>query len=307
MKQLSVLIPVYNYDITLLVKTLYAQLVASSIDFEILCYDDASPEIEISQNNQDIIRFLPNVIYWRFYRNVGRSKTRNLLAKNAQYDTLLFLDGDATVVKSDYIATYLLTEIAQQDVVIGGTCYAEELPSQEVILRWKYGREREMLPAAMRQKNPYHSFTLFNTLIKKSIFLQYPLDETVLTYGHEDTQLGYVLQRAKISILHIDNPLQHSGLETASVFLNKTQQAVKNFYVLAQEKGIGKDTALYKAYTVAKPFSFVFMSFYELLEDFIMKNLTGKNPNIRYLDLYKLYYFLEQKNLSSCRNLKSLV
>lgn len=295
MKQLSVLIPVYNYDITQLVKTLYAQLVASGIDFEILCYDDASPEIEISQNNQEVIRFLPNVVYWRFYRNVGRSKTRNLLAKNAQYDTLLFLDSDATVVKSDYISCYLLPEIIQKDVVIGGTCYAEKSPSQEVILRWKYGREREMLPAAVRQKNPYRSFTLFNTLIKKSVFLQHQLDETILTYGHEDTQLGYVLQQANISILHIDNPLQHSGLETAPIFLNKTQQAVKNFYILAQQKGIGKDTTLYKAYTFVKPFSLIFMTFYELFEDFVLKNLTGKNPNIRYLDLYKLYYFLQQK------------
>ena len=44
--------------------------------------------------------------------------------------------------------------------------------------------------------------------------------------------LGYELSKRQIRVLHIDNPLEHIGLEPSPVFLGKTRQAVANLLYL---------------------------------------------------------------------------
>jgi hypothetical protein len=55
--------------------------------------------------------------------------------------------------------------------------------------------------------------------LKRCIF-----SEDLKTYGHEDTLLGYDLFRNGIEIFHIDNPVEHTGLEDSSVLLRKPKQ-----------------------------------------------------------------------------------
>ncbi len=86
---LSVLIPVYNYDIRRLVYAIHKQLLASKITFEILCLDDHS-ENSISASNTDIEQ-LQNTSYRILNNNLGRVAVRQTLAKQAVYDWLLFL------------------------------------------------------------------------------------------------------------------------------------------------------------------------------------------------------------------------
>lgn len=90
---LSILIPVYNYDVRSLVGDLAKQCLEASIPFEILCYDDHSQE-EFDRINQKVIQ-LEGVTYFRLAKNVGRSMIRNHLAQVARYDHLLFLDCDS--------------------------------------------------------------------------------------------------------------------------------------------------------------------------------------------------------------------
>ena len=51
---LSILIPTYNYNIEALVAELHAQSTACDIDFEILCYDDGSKNLELIAVNKSI-------------------------------------------------------------------------------------------------------------------------------------------------------------------------------------------------------------------------------------------------------------
>lgn len=67
---LSILIPIYNYNIFNLVETVYKQSLECNIIFEIICLDDASNILFIP--NQEINRF-KNTSYTLLKKNIGRS------------------------------------------------------------------------------------------------------------------------------------------------------------------------------------------------------------------------------------------
>ena len=124
---LSILIPTYNYNIEALVSELHAQSSACNIDFEILCYDDSSTNLEIIASNKTI-NLLKNTTYKFLDTNIGRSSIRNLLAKNAKFDLLLFLDADDNgngkpisqiplcIVTMWYLFSYILTIIGTENI-----------------------------------------------------------------------------------------------------------------------------------------------------------------------------------------------
>ena len=59
---LSILIPTYNYNIEALVTELHTQAIACDIDFEILCYDDCSTNLDLIASNKSI-NLLKNTSY----------------------------------------------------------------------------------------------------------------------------------------------------------------------------------------------------------------------------------------------------
>jgi hypothetical protein len=65
-------------------------------------------------------------------------------------------------------------------------------------------------------------------MIDKSVFSKIRFNEELKQYGHEDTLMGYQLQKAGIRIMHIDNGLIHEGLESNKEFLTKTKLGIEN-------------------------------------------------------------------------------
>ena len=102
---ISVLIPVYNYDVREVTMELHSQLFAEAINFEILLLDDGSEE-QFKILNRELTS-LVNVEYSEEKRNLGRSKIRNKLAHLSSYDNLIFMDCDSQVLRSNYIKNYL--------------------------------------------------------------------------------------------------------------------------------------------------------------------------------------------------------
>ena len=78
---LSILIPTYNYNVEALVSELHAQTTACDIEFEILCYDDGSTNLELIEENKSI-ELLTHTTYKVLDVNIGRSAIRNLLVKD---------------------------------------------------------------------------------------------------------------------------------------------------------------------------------------------------------------------------------
>ena len=229
--KISLLIPVYNYDIVALVYSMKNAIDKVTEFHEILIGDDAS-----SQEFLDKYRSLEGggVKIISSEKNIGRAAMRNKLALEASGDYLLFLDADLmlTGTAEAFLQKYI-AEIGAAEVICGGIKYAESIPSDpDKLLRWKYGRWREQLKASERNKRPYSDFSTFNVLIAKSVFSKIRFYEELKKYGHEDTLLGFQLKNAGISILHIDNTLLHEGIESNREYLDKVKLSLENLSML---------------------------------------------------------------------------
>jgi GT2 family glycosyltransferase len=289
---LSILVPVYNFNIVSLVTELHRQASLAAVPFEIVVLDDCS-SVLLRDQNKDVAK-LPGVKFHELNRNIGRASIRNRLAGMAEFSSLLFMDCDSEVSEFNFIANYL--PYCGQDVVVcGGRIYKPEPPDEsELLLRWLYGTHREQLSASVRKDDPYHSFMTNNFLISRSILSQIQFDETIVQYGHEDTLFGFELRKRGIPIVHIQNPLIHIGLEIAREFIRKTSEGIENLITLVQEGKIEqqdfKDIRLLQAYETLNRFRMVnlFLLLYFPMERVVMRNLLGANPSLRAFDLYKL-------------------
>jgi glycosyltransferase involved in cell wall biosynthesis len=291
---LSVLIPVYNRDVTPLVSALLAQAAAWGGPLEIRCLDDASAS-QYRRLNQSLTD-LPGVHYQELSRNVGRAAIRNQLAAAARHEWLLLLDNDSLLPDGQFLARYAAARLLAP-VLVGGTTY-EALPpaAPDLYLRWLYGRRREARPAALRQRAPHGQLTLNNMLVQADVFRRFGLDETLTRYGHEDTKFGWLLRQAGTAVHHLDNPVLHDGLEPAVVFLSKTHDAVRNLARLYRAEGLGADTKLLKAALQLRRWGLgeAVRGAFALRQRQVRRNLLSVQPSLRQLDALKLYWLLSE-------------
>lgn len=289
----SILIPLYNYDVTPLVKRLVEEASLLNTHYEIRIQDDGSPR-EIAANM--LLNELPEVHFERSTVNLGRPKTRQLLAEKAKYDRLLFLDVDVMPVYEDFLKRYLDFGLKEFAVIAGGIAYHDTPPGQETYLRWYYGRKREMRSVFTRNQNPY-IITPANLFIRKETFLQANKFQGTL-YGM-DLALSYQLKQLKAPILHIENPVYHLGLENNEEFMQKARTAVENLVELEKQGGISDDfTGLQKAYKSLKTWGAhrIVASFGASSQKTMQKNLTSSSPNLRLFDLYRLSHYIRLKS-----------
>jgi len=296
---LSILIPVYNFNVVHLVGEIRQQALNTGIPYEIIVVDDGS-DIQWKEQTR-VIREWNDIRYEELPVNIGRSKIRNKMAGMAAYPWLIFLDCDSQIIQGDYISAYL-RHCTGQGVVCGGRTYRNVKPENpDQYLRWKYGRKREQKPASVRNIKPWNSFMTNNFLIAARVFQQVKFDESIERYGHEDTFFGIELKRKKIPVLHIDNPLLHTGLESNAVFIAKTMDGMENLNLLMQQKKEYRDElvstvkllghfALLEKTGILKCYAFLFTGFKKML----MSNIMSQNPCLLFFDLYKLGYFVEK-------------
>ncbi|MCH2045082.1 MAG: glycosyltransferase family 2 protein [Saprospiraceae bacterium] len=290
---LSILIPVYNYEISHLLKALYKQANETTVEIEFVVVDDASDIYFLEKNAW--IKQLESVQYITASENMGRSKIRNYLASLATFDYLLFMDCDSMPVDEQYLQNYL-QNLDPKVLLYGGRVYQAEPPKNTTdYFHWYYGRHREVQSAGVRQENPYDSFMSNNFLIPKAIFLQIQFEEELKQYGHEDTLFGLELKKQKVKIQHLDNPLIHVGLDPVEAFLAKTIKGVENLYQLEQKYDLGNRIKLLRAFRLLKQYRMLWFvqMIYTLLSKRIRHNLLGKNPKLRAFDLFKLYYLIK--------------
>ncbi|MDQ6531760.1 glycosyltransferase [Flavobacterium sp. LHD-85] len=286
---LSILIPVYNYNVLPLASELVKQCNSCGITFEILFLDDASQEFTIENER---INLFENASYSILEKNIGRSAIRNLLAKKAVYENLLFLDADTMPVHNTFISNYI-SEI-ENKTVFGGLLYKNKKPRQEQVLRWIYGKKREALSLSERNKNPSNTALVSNLLIKKEILDLFPFDENLTKYGYEDLLFFAVLKSNEIEIKHIENPVFHLNLESSSLFLSKIKTALENLVFLDNLNKISKNESkiigsfdFLKKMKLISIFNFVFKKSEQKIE----RNLLSDKPSLFLFDIYKLGYY----------------
>jgi len=284
---LSILIPIHEFDVRAFVTDLSAMSIKLNEPCEIICLDDKSSD-EFRAINVSISE-LENVVYRESDVNLGRSAVRNMLANLAQYDNLIFLDCDGKVVRADYLEKYI--SLGEYDVVYGGRVYQEDRPvSADLNFHWYCGMAREEIPVSIRKLAPYKSFMTNNFMVRKPVYEAIKMDERVKGYGHEDTLFAMNLKRQGFRIEHIDNPIEHIGIEKVDVFLEKSANAVVNLAQLMKLQQVDESIKLVRYYRkldrigLASFASTVIMAF----EHRIMRSLKGAAPNLLWFDLWKL-------------------
>ncbi|WP_294956947.1 glycosyltransferase [uncultured Flavobacterium sp.] len=292
---LSILIPVYNYDVFKLVSELKHQADNLGIIYEIIVQDDASVSFS-SENNQ--INSLANCFFSINKENLGRGRNINSLCSKSKYDYVLIMEADALPQNKSYLKNYIDLLSKKPEVIFGGVKYPDSIPPNEKILRWKYGRNREIKTLYQRLQNKYDFVLTWNLLLKKDILLQFPFPEFIHEYGYEDLVFIKKLQLNSVSITHIENVLIHYNDEDSLDFIKKAEKAVKNLHdLISSEKIDAKDVKLTKFYTFLKNLRLtgVLKSIYKRSKKRILNNLTSRKPNLYLLDFYKLGYYCDLK------------
>lgn len=289
---LTVCIPVYNTDVTELVEQLFHQSSFQSRKVEIILIDDKSEQswktkLKSLEGKCRIIELK---------QNIGRSRIRNRFLNYATGKYLLFIDGDSSIISSDFLLLYL-TQLEQNNslVLLGGSIYQKEKPERNKLLRWRYSIERESKSAELRMKGN-HAFKTNNFIVQKSIFETIKFDETLNGYGHEDTLYGIELERKRVIIDHIDNPVLNKHLDTNEVFLMKTENAIQNLleiYKKSFKVPEIKQLKLIRFYEKLKRLRLLFLVtiFFVLTEKFLFRLLKSGNFTLWMFDFYKLGLF----------------
>ena len=275
---LSILIPTYNYNIVPLVEELHKQVIDYNIGFEILVYDDKSKSFTASNNS---IQKLKNTIYKKLPKNIGRSAIRNLLAADAKYEFLLFVDAGTFPESQNFIKKYL--SVKNQKVISGGMTNLEDDPDKPYTLRWLYSKKRE--------RNVLCSS---NFLIKKNIIKRLPFDESIKKYGYEDVLFFSTLIKNNISIHSINNHVYHSADDDAYTFIRKTEYAIENLIELTEnnrlEDNSSKILNYYSRLKTLKLTKFT-ANLFKMLKDLLLKNFNSSYPSLLLYDFYRLGYF----------------
>jgi len=293
---LSINIPVYSIEVDSLVLQLIEQANNLGVLFEIRVYDDCSKDAFKTKNRK--ISEYPNVVYLELENNLGRATIRNKMGFDSKFNLLLFIDADSKLINNNYLETFLNNARASV-VLCGGTAYQKDKPEQpEKLLRWVYGKNREAVSAEIRNRKKGFIITSNNFVIEKSVFENIHFREDIKNYGHEDTLLGYDLQKSKVEVLHVNNPVEHTGLEDAKQFVQKTKMALENLFLiknklLQNESDFSEQVNFLNRYSeISKYIPTVFLQmFYKICHSGIEKHLLGKNPSLFWFDVYKLVYY----------------
>ena len=226
---ISILILTFNDICAPLVEQLRKQLMAvDSLAWEIIVADDGSTDQTVVERNRAINQWEGCRMIER-KQNCGRAAIRNFLTKQAQYDRLLFIDGDMTIVSDKFISSYLAQTAP---VVYGG--YKIMISNDTLRCRYEMACAPEH-DVERRREQPYHDFHTSNFLINKDVVTNHPFDERFRNYGYEDVFFGKQLREAGVQIEHVDNPTGFCFFETDEDFVRKTEESIVTLYTFSEE------------------------------------------------------------------------
>ena len=233
--------PIYNWDISLLLEKLAAEIRSSNFHeaVELVLIDDCSTDLTARDTNEkEAYKHLAagiKIKYSGLRHNIGRSLIRNKLVEQAAGEFILFLDGDSLPNRPDFLGTYV-SYISENrwDVVCGGRNYISRIMyGEEFDFSVYLGNKVEVKSTEIRSETPWRYLYTSNILVRKSVFLKTPFDERFSGYGYEDAEWGIRLGK-KYKVLHIDNTVSHLGLVTKETAYAKMQDSIKNYALLAK-------------------------------------------------------------------------
>lgn len=291
--ELSILIPIYKDDVVRQVALLQGQckaLEAEGLEWEIVVADDGSPHRLFDVNAP--IAAMEGCRLLRRDENGGRASNRNFLARNARYPWLLYQDAE-TLPGVSLVRRFV--ECAGRDDVVCGSFIVPEADAHDGNLRCRYElATQRRLTAARRNSRPYGSFHINNFMIRRDLLLQHPFDEAMTGYGYEDVAFGKRLERARVGVFHIDNPVAYPGFEGNADFIAKVGESVGTLYKYRDE--LRGYSALLGLVEKIRRCRLLWLShlFMMALSRLILRNLSGRNPSVLLFNVYRVGLLAEK-------------
>jgi len=287
---ISVLIPVYNYNIQPLLRSLISQFETVNCDWEILLSDDASTK-EVKTQNLNFIETLNSkqINLYQQKVNVGNAANRNFLITKATFDWLLFLDADVLPVNSNFISNFIKSmQSTSNKIIAGNIIYDTENPLPH-LLRWKYGKAKEQKSLKERKNETILNCRGANFAIKKALVKKVNFPILQEKYGFVDTR--FFLQFNENQIYVLENPVYHLGIEENSIFLNKTKKAIANaLFLMNTDKELSTKISLVSKYKKVRTLKYFLSKVYLKLHEKIERNLESKKPSVFLFQIYKMLY-----------------
>ena len=288
---LSILIPTYNDDCSALVAALSAQACQSGASYEIIVGDDGSTTTAVRERNAQACT-AAHCRYFRREANGGRAAIRNQLARQAQYDWLLFIDCHVDVAH-DFISNYASWQ-GHEAVVCGGVKAGGDAHAWNGNLRYRYEHAAETRhDVSARRSEPYQSFRTTNFMIRRETALAHPFDEHFRNYGYEDVLYGKQLEQQGIGIAHISNEVAINHYESNRRYIEKMEEALCTLHAFSSElRGYSRLLSLadrLKSWHLEPAIAWLFRHSKGLLR----RNLCSRHPSLSLFTAYRLGYFLE--------------
>ena len=288
-KELSILIPCYNCQCVELVKGLVTQCEdIEGLRYEVIVADDGSTDKHLCLLNEELLN-LEHVRYITREKNIGRACIRNFLVQQATYEWVLFVDSDLSIIREDYILSYI--QLDSTFLV----AYGSYEVGNENTTNLRYLYEKDAAPKhtmEQRKLHPYHHLHTANLMMKRTTALTYPFDERFKRYGFEDVLLGKELQEHNVCIAQINNPLLFDHFETNDSYMEKTEEALQTLYTFRNELS-GFSSLLTVSYHLRRwGLHYLILFIFQQKRRKWRTILCGERPNLKLYIIYKLGYFI---------------
>ena len=288
-KELSILIPCYNCQCVELVKGLVTQCEdIEGLRYEVIVADDGSTDKHLCLLNDELLN-LEHVRYITREKNIGRACIRNFLVQQATYEWVLFVDSDLSIIREDYILSYI--QLDSTFLV----AYGSYEVGNENTTNLRYLYEKDAAPKhtmEQRKRHPYHHLHTANLMMKRTTALTYPFDERFKRYGFEDVLLGKRLQEYNVCIAQINNPLLFDHFETNDSYMEKTEEALQTLYTFRNELS-GFSSLLTLNYHLRRwGLHYLILFIFQQKRSKWRTILCGERPNLKLYIIYKLGYFI---------------
>lgn len=235
--RLSVLIPFFRDDPTILLAALGRQLAWTAGEVEVVVLNDGSGDDALDARARAAVGALAGPARLvSLSSNVGRSAGRNRLAAHARGGWLLFLDSDMLPDDDDFLSRWLQAVDADTPVAFGGFSLKQASHDRRFALHRAVASRSDCAEAEARARQPEKYVFTSNLLVRRDVFDAEGFDGDFAGWGWEDVEWGLRVSR-RWPVAHIDNPATHLGLDPAPALLAKAEQSVGNFARVVQTHG----------------------------------------------------------------------
>lgn len=253
-------------------------------------WDDGSPTFILEKLKTKVLT-IPNAVLHSQKNNIGRAKMRNKIHHSFHGEWGVFLDSDMSL-SPQFFNTIEHTLVDPKKLYIGQFTYPEKPPSKSQVLHWKYGRLRET--KYKNQDQPEFQTGIY--LLHHSLNSLFVFPEQLNKYGHEDTWMGHILKEQQIPVQRIHQLAVHLGLHSQDVFLKHQKEAIQNLKKLIIEQPQFKTRLTQTGHYIKHISPLVHWITAKRTETFCIRKLSHSNPNLLYLDILKLHYYLREEN-----------